>query len=288
MIAHVAEASEGRGRVVVRLGDFACSSASAIAATIHVAQAFRSQIEGLFVENPDLHAACSLGVVREVALHGRKSQKLAASRLSQDAEHFAVAAQRQLADAASRSSVAFTARVIRDTAVGALQTACNQSGPWNIIVFAEPIASPEKSTLLCDVMAHVFGTTGTIASGRFSSWRKGPILVAVEDIERLNGMIRAAQQLAAVEGDDVLLMPIGLDEFALDWLESEIRLTLGEAHGVSVLARASHVGFADVLRADIAARKPRLVIARHGGILLPVDDQARPLAELGCPVFQVH
>jgi hypothetical protein len=288
MIAHVAEASEDRGRVIVQLGNFACSSASAIAAAVHVAVAFRSQLEGLFVENPDLYAAAGRDGGRELACHGQKLSLFSAKRLSEDADHFAVAAQRQLATAAAGSAIAFSARVSRDAAVGALQSACAQSGPWNIIVLAEPVATFEKSAQLSKIMAEVFGTTGTIVTGTNAAWRKGPVIAAVEDIERLNGMIRAAQRLAAVAGDEVLLLPVGTDEIDLDWLESEIRLTLGNASGVRVLPRPSHVDYPGVLQVALREHRPRLVIARHGGTLMPVGGAAKSLNELGCPVFLVH
>ena len=118
MIAHVAEAGEDRGRVIVKLGEFACSSAAAVAAAIHIAVAFQSQLEGLFVENPDLYAAAKLDGARELACHGQKIAPLSIQRLGEAADHFAVAAQRQLATAAAKSSVAFTARVSRDTPIG--------------------------------------------------------------------------------------------------------------------------------------------------------------------------
>lgn len=288
MIAHVAEANEDRGRVVVRMGDFATSSKAAIAAAVHVAVAFRSQIEGLFVEDPDLFAACAHGSLREVGPTGQKSAKLTASRLGRDAEHFAVAVQRELSIAAAASNVKFSAHVVRDQTIPALQAACAQRGPWNIIVFAEPIVGAEKSELLSAAVSQIWGTTGYIATGALCAWRSGPIVVAIEDIDHLTGMVRAAERLAAVAGDLVYLLPVGGDEIALDWLEGEIRLTLGEATNITILPRPAHAGSSLVLRSAIAQTRPRIIIARHGGILLPIDNAARPLADLGCPVFLVH
>lgn len=288
MIAHVAEASENRGRVVVRLGDFAMSSTSAIAAAIHVAVAFRSEIEGLFIEDPGLFAACAHGSLREVRPGGSGPAKLTASALGRDVEHFAIAVQRELSVAATASSVKFSAHVVRDETIPALQAACAQRGPWNIIVFAEPIVGAEKSELLSAAVSQVWGTTGYIATGAQCAWRPGPIVVALEDIDHLTGMVRAAERMAAVAGDPVYLLPVGGDEIALDWLEGEIRLTLGEATNLTILPRPAHAGSSLVLRSAIAQTKPRIIIARHGGILLPIDGAARPLADLGCPVFLVH
>lgn len=287
MIAHVAEASEDRGRVVVRLGAFAPSCPAAITAAIHVAKAFRSELEGLFIEDPELYTACAHAVVREVSVSGRKSHLLTAERLGHDADHYAVAVQRQLSTAARAAAVTFSARVVRDTVIGALQAACTQRGPWNILAFAEPIAGPEQSALLSAAISQVWGKTGTIAVGQRAAWRRGPIVAAIEDIEHLTGMIRAAERLAAVCDDAVWLMPIGDDEIALDWLESEIRLTLSDSSRIMILPRPAYAGSPLVLRAAVADHKPRMIIARHGGLLLPQDKAAQPLAELGCPVFLV-
>ena len=287
MIAHVAEAGENRGRVVVRLGEFAVSSPSAIAAAIHVATAFRSQLEGLFIEDPDLYNACAHTNLRERQIAG-SSSPLSASRLGRDAECFAVAVQRELSNAAAAAGVVFEARVVRDAPIKALQDACAERGPWNIIVFSEPILGPDKSAFVSEAISQIWGTTGYIAAGARATWKTGPILVAIEDAEHLSGMIRAAERLAAVCGDPILMMPVGNDDIALDWLEGEIRLSLAEASGIKLLDRPQYAGSDVALRAAIAAHKPRMVIARHGGVLLPVDNAAKPLAGLGCPVFMVH
>lgn len=289
MIAHVAEAGENRGRVVVRLGDFAPSSEAAIAAAIHVAIAFRSELEGLFIEELNLYAACAHeGLLREVRLAGSAAGPLQPKALVRDAEHFAVAVQRQLSDAARAAGVPFAAHVVRDDVTAALEAACAKRGPWNIIAFAEPIAGRELSDQLSRAVCQIWGTTGYIAAGSRAQWRPGPVVVAVEDMERLTGMIRAAERLASVAGDRLLVVPVAEDDIALDWLEGELRLTLADAAGVTIAPRAIHAGSALVLRAIVAGYAPRLVIARHGGFLLPDVDLSRPLSDLGCPAFLVH
>lgn len=287
MIAHVAEAGEDRGRVVVRLGEFAVSSPAAVSAAIHVATAFRSQLEGLFIEDPDLYHACAHANLRELSMTGAAA-RLSPARLGRDAEAFAVAVQRQLSNAAHAAGIGFTARVVRDPALKALQDACAERGPWNIIAFAEPIAGRAQGEFVSNAIAEIWGTTGYIATGARAVWRPGPIIVAIEDVEHLTGMIRAAERLAAVSGDRIELIPVGGDEIGLDWLEGEIRLTLGEGSSVNVLPRPSHAGSNLVLRSAIAERKPRMVIARHGGFLLSAGELAKPLSDLGCPVFLVH
>ena len=288
MIAHVAEAGEDRGRVVVRLGAFSPASPAALAAAVHVAQAFQSEIEGLFIEDPEVFAAAAHPGVQELTAAGSLQPRFSNETISHDIGHFAVAAQREVADVAKAAGIAFTARVVRDTLAGGLTTACSERGPWNIIVFAEPVASVDRSEELSAVIANVWGTTGYVVAGRAAQWRKGPILVAVEDAGRLSGMVRAAHRLAAVWGDEVMLVVAGADDIALDWLEAEIRLTLGERSGVTILPRQSDALAPPQLRAAMSGLKPRLVLARHGGLILPAGMAAGALAEVKCPIFIVH
>lgn len=293
MIAHVAEASEDRGRIVVRLGDFASSSPAAILAAIAVAKAFGSELEGLFIENPELYAACTHDVVREIGLSGSRSTLLTAARLAHDSEHFAIAVQRELAEAALVAGVRFKARVVRDEIIQALQRACEQSGPWNIIVFADPVIGDEKSARLTAAVAEVAGTTGYIVCGSGAVWRRGPMVIAIEEIEHLPGMVRCARKLASVTRDPIWVLPVGDDDMALDWLVGEIALglrdmSLGDDPEITLLPRPDHVGSSLVLRSQIAQTAPRIVIARHGGMVVPVADTSSALAALTCPVFLVH
>ena len=288
MIAHVAQAGEDKGRVVVRLGAFAPSSPAAITAAVHVAKAFQSEIEGLFIEDPELAAAAALGSIREIACAGAARRTLSPAGIARDTGFFALAVQRQLAQAVSNAGITLSAQNVRDELVAALQAACSERGPWNIIVFAEPLTPGRASDGLTAAFEKVWGTTGYVAAAPNAAWRKGPIVVAVEDTDRLAGMVRAAERLAAVAGDEVWLMPVGEDDIALDWLESEIRLTLGETPVLKIMPRPEHAGCQQVSLATLTRCTPRMVVARYGGVMLPAKKLALALADAGCPCFLVH
>jgi hypothetical protein len=288
MIAHVAEAGEGRGRVVIRLGAYAPSSPAALSAAVHVARAFQSKIEGLFIEDPEVFAAAARPFVRALSLTGEVRYDLTPNAIDFDTSHFAVAVQRELAEVAKAGRVAFSARVVRDDVIDALSRACSEHGPWNIIVFAEPVVDDDISGLVSSAIQTVWGTTGTIVAGRASRWRRGPIVLALEDTDRLTGMLRAARRLAAVAGEPIGIQLVAADDIALDWLESEIRLTLGDAADIEILPRPAQIGSDPVWLATIAGHLPRIVLARHGGQLMPAGRMSGPLANLVCPVFLVH
>lgn len=289
MIAHVAEAGEDRGRVVVRLGACAVSSPAALAAAIHVARAFQSEIEAIFVEDADAIAATNHGHVRMVSATGARRATPGGDRtLAADFSSFGMAAQREVSVLAKAAGVAFSGQIVRADTLAALSAACAERGPWNIIVLAEPIASAERAAVLNEALARVWGTTAFVACGRNARWRSGPILAVVEDIERLAGLMRAAERLATIGGEEVLLLPAAEDEIALDWLESEIRLTLREYRGVKLLARSEPAGLPPALHGAVARVKPRIVLARHGGQIVPAEGTKQALATLDCPVFIVH
>ena len=287
MIAHVAEAGEDRGRVVVRLGAIAPSSPAALAAAVHVARAFQSEIEAIFIEDPDVAAALAHDRVRMLS-HSGTRLKPAGQAGTDSLTHFALAAQREIATIAKAAAVSFRGQVVHQDALTALSAACSERGPWNIIAFAEPVSTNERAAILNDALARVWGTTAFVAASGRARWRTGPVLAVVEDIERLSGLIRAAKRLAEVGGEDVLLLPAAADVIALDWLESEIALTLAEDPQVKLLSRAEPAGFALPIQAAIAKHKPRIVLARHGGLLIPAEKTAQALAPLPCPVFIVH
>ena len=286
MIAHVAEAGEDRGRVVVRLGETATSSPAALAAAIHVARAFRSEIEAIFAESPDIAAATAHDRARFVATNGG-SRAFPQATLTAGLTHFASASVRQFAAEARACGVSFKAKVVHDEPIPALSAACAERGPWNIVAFAEPITSRARAAVLNDALARVWGTTAFIAAGPMARWRPGPILAVVEDIERLTGLVRTAERLAALTGETVLVLPAAEDAIAQDWLEGEVALTLAPAAGTKVLSRPPFYGPAAIL-SEIERHRPRLVLARHGGQVIPPEGTECALAALSAPAFILH
>lgn len=83
MIAHVAEASEERGRVVVRTTS-ARASDIALQAAVRIAQAFQSEIESLYVEDTELIALTRFPFVREIGNRGTAARAITQDEVMQD------------------------------------------------------------------------------------------------------------------------------------------------------------------------------------------------------------
>ena len=79
MIAHVAQAGEDRGRVVLQLGS-GHPSAIALEAAVRIARAFQSEIETVFVQDEQLMDCADFGFVREISLTGREHRAHVARR----------------------------------------------------------------------------------------------------------------------------------------------------------------------------------------------------------------
>jgi len=289
MIGHVASVGEARGRVVLRLSCGAPPHEAAFEAAARIAQAFESEIEGLFVEDLQLLDLTGYVFAREVALNGRVSRSL--SILDVEAELHAAfrAMRRRMEVVAKRYQTRSYATRVRDEPLGALARACARAGPWNVIVIGEPFSS-RGGAAIADILASVRDATGLVTIGPRSRRTRGPVVVMVEEPERLLSMMRTAERLATAGGgrDGIIAMLAGDDADYLAWLEGQARLIL--AHGpeprfvTAPPARGEPAVIAEALR----QLKAGFVVARFGGLTVPPDD-LRPLASaLESPLFLVR
>jgi hypothetical protein len=287
MIAHVARTGEDRGRVVLQLGSVH-PSAVALEAAVRVARAFQSEIESLFVEDAQLFDCAAYGFVREVSLTGRQRRVMSAAGMTRDLRLAAQSARRQLEALARRAEVPLRSRVVRDEPLRALAIACAESGPWNVVALAEPFTAGNASPLK-QLLVEIPGTTGLILVGPKSRPVRGPIVVAVEDTERLPALLRAANRLAAVDGTDIVLLLIATDEERLARMDGEARLVVEAREDVRIAHAAVARGESAVIAEALRRLKGGFVICQFGGLTVPEEGDLRPLASvLECPLFLVR
>lgn len=286
-IVHVAAASEDRGRVVlhVRSGN---PSPAAIAAAARLARAFGAAIESVFVEDQQLIDLAAHGFIREVSRWSGERRVISTDAMAQDLASEARAAQRRIAALAERAEVPLRQRVMRDEPMRAIAVTCAECGPWNVIVLAEPFAARD-GLVIADLLREVSATTGVVVVGPHASDPKGPVLVVLEDAERMPQLVRAAQRLAAEAEDEVALLVFGSTAEDVAERESQIRLALEDASHV-VVQTAVVVGDGHAAAAEIVRRYgASIVLAQLGGLVLPLDDDlTRIAAALACPLFVVR
>lgn len=287
MIAHVAEAAEARGRVVLQLRT-ANPNPVAIEAAMRVAQAFQSGIEALFVEDRQVFDLANFPFAKEISLTGRKSRSISSGDIEQEFRLAFASLQRHLEAMARAADVPIRQRVMRDDPVHALAVTCAECGPWNVVALAEPFGALSSENL-----GHLFeavaDTTGLVLVGPKARRTSGPVIAAVEDMDRLPSMIRAGERLAAVTGGPLVILPIADDDERLHWMEGQARLLLGERTDAQIITSGSVKGAAEVVAEALRRLKGGFIISQYGGLVVPADGDLRALAAaLECPLLLVR
>jgi hypothetical protein len=286
MTAHVAEAGESRGRVVLQSSS-AAPNPAAIEAAIKVARAFQSEIESIFVEDQNLLELASFPFAREISATGRSSRPLSVSDLARDLHHVAIQFHRNIEQLARQSDVPVRRRDMRDEPLKALARACAECGPWNVVAIADPFTSPSFPSV-SDFFETIADVTGLVVVGPDARRAKGALIVACEDIDLLPGMLRAADRIAAVDEAQVKVVLICDDERALPLMESQSRLVLGD-FPAAMLEPATCLKAAGAVVEVLRRLAPGLIIARFGGLVVPSEAQLRPFASvLECPLLLVR
>lgn len=287
MIAHVAETGENHGRVVLQMGS-ARPSAVALEAAVRIARAFQSEIESIFVEDRQLFDCAGYAFVREVSLTGRQSRAVSAAEMTRDLRLAAQAARRQLEALARRAEVPLRSRVVRDEPLRALSIACAESGPWNVVALAEPFAG-SNAHLLKQLLLEISGATGLVVVGPKARRVTGPAVIAVEDVERMPGLLKAAERLAAVDGSMITALLVAADEERLAQMEGQARLLVRAREDVRIESAAAARGMSGVVAEALRRLKGGIVICEFGGLVVPDEGDLKPLASvLECPLFLVR
>ena len=288
MIAHVAAAGEGRGRVVLWLGQSAQTSPAAIDAAMLLARAYHSEVESFFVEDQQLFELANLPFARVISSEEQGWRALPRVDLEREIHFVGAALQRQVATAAREASVTYRGRVVRDDPMRALARACSEIGPWNVVTVAEPFGAGNEEWLR-GLFSTVHGTTGVVVAGAMAHRIHGPIIAVVEEIERLGPMLKSADRISEATGGPVKLLLVGDRQDELAWLEGEARLLFSDGKEtpfeVVLVERADTVAVAETLRRQRAG----FIMAQYGGLVVPAEGTLCPLARaLECPLLIVR
>lgn len=307
MTAHVAERGEGRGRVVLRLTGTHGASEHAVRAAIRIAKAYYSEIESLFVCDRQIFDAAGYSFVREIgvaqpartrACHSGEEtegtgagESIAAIDVADISRHYELMArslQRWVCDLARKEDVPVHGRVVRDTPLRALSTACQLLGPWNVVALAEPFTAVSL-TRLDMLFERVTGMTGVVLVGPRAAAPKGPVVAVIEDVERVTGMLRTAERLARVNGSDIVLAVAEKSRAAQSFLKSEVIHVMAGRRMASVVELGRAGGGTGMLAEALRQLRPGFVIAEHGGLVVPLAGDLKPLAAaLSCPLLVVR
>lgn len=293
MIAHVAQADEQRGRVVLWLGASDETQDTAVDAALRLAQAFESEIESVFIEDRQLFDLAALPFAREIPLSGRGSRAMTTDALTRDIQVHASALQRRVLLRARAADVKAQARVVRAEPVRALAEVCAENGPWNVVTVGAPVrngtGTGHMGAGLAELFHAVHGTTGIVVAGPKAQRTSGPVIAVVEELERVVPMMRAAERIATATGGDARLWLLEQDQARQDWIEGQIRLVLGATPGLKLEVVDMSVHTPQSVAAMMRRAGAGFVIARFGGMLALREQDVAPFAELlDGPLFLVR
>jgi hypothetical protein len=288
MIAHVAEAGEGRGRVVLHLTQ-GTPSPVAIDAAVRVARAFQSEIESLFVEDATLLEIAAFPFAREISLSGRQRRELSPEIVARQMRAAAAAIARRLTALAQRAEVPFHLTVVRNEPIAALAQACAMHGPWNVVALGDPLSATDGA-LLAHLFTSVPGTTGLIVVGPMAKRAEGRIVAIVEDIADFDAVLRTARRLHDIDkATRLTLLLVSESDEEAQTMDEQARLAIGEDDTVEIL-RARIEAAAPGMTAELIRRlSPGFIVGRFGGLLIPRRGDIRQLCSvLECPLFLIR
>jgi len=287
MIAHVAEAGEDRGRIVLQLCA-ATPSAVALAAAISLAEAYQAEIEGVFVEDEQLLDLARFPFARIVPARGGMARLVTHSDMERELRHVATAVLHEVETLARAAGLTVRGRVMRAAPSAALATACAERGPWNLVVLADAF-SPRDGHAIAGLLESALQATGIVIVGPKARRTDGPIIIALEEADRLSGMLHAADRLAAASEERIIVALIGEDEAAIHLLEAQLRLLLGERNDVIIVAAEIARGEPAVAAEALRRLAGGFVIAQFGRLVVPHTRDLTPIAAaLECPLFLVR
>jgi hypothetical protein len=312
MFTHVAEAAEARGRVVLQLTPGVRGERAALAAidaAVRLAKAYRAEIECLCIEDVELLRLATYSFAAEVPALCRLGnglgdrRPLSVAAVERDMRLQFSGLQRLVEQRASLAEVPVRLRVVRDEPVAAVASTCADCGPWNIVVLAEPLASMDASDLEA-LFVGVQDATGLMVVGQGADLAPGrPVVLALEQADALSAMLHTAERL--VEGTDTPIMVLLIDHGSDTGpdlgqsLESQVRLALsvrpvhpssdGTLATVQLIALTETHGETAAIAEALRRLQPGFLIARFGGLIVPVASSLRPLgAILNCPLLLIR
>lgn len=286
MIAHVAEAGEGSGRVVLHMN--AELSAVALDAAVLLARSFRSEIEGLYTESRKLSDLAAFPFAREIALSGAIKGPFDRDVLERRQHRATAATLRRAQDVCSRAGVRLTSSIRAESPSLALANACAERGPWNMVALGEPFGQSDAARLR-ELFASVWGTTGFVVSGLNARQTSGPVIAVVEELDRFAPMLRTAETLAAVTVSSVGAVLVGSSPDQVAEMELQARLILGDETQRTLPIVTVHEGGAAAVGAALRGLEAGFVVAQFDGIAMPADGEHSLLGEdLAGPLLLVR
>lgn len=271
------------GRVVIELRS-GSPSAVALQEAIHFAQAFDSDLEGLFINDEELEAMAELPVVRSVSLSGRRNAGQASDNIRNELFLAAQSMRRQFDDLARHARLRHQFRTVHDQPIKAMLSACADDQDKSLIVLTETLALRHIAEI-DQLMTSSENLFGVLLVGPGASRRSGPVIIVPENLENVETMIRSATMLAS-GSNPVIIFLANEDEAELQRVSDELHNKLTPVPGLNILSAPIPRDQPAVMTEAVRRLKGGLLITQFGGALVPSKESLASLATaLECPLL---
>jgi hypothetical protein len=282
----------------------------AIRAALLVANAFHSEVEALFVEDSQRVDFAGFPFAREFSMRDGAARIVSVAAVAAEMRGSFRLARARIEAVAGEYEVNIYEHVVRDDPVQALVSACARRGPWNMIAIAETFGTPAPCSL-DEVFETVADATGVIIAGPAARIAElpltrsrdmaadegasaaisppGPIVLAVEDGDHLQGMVRAGGYLAAALEAEIVVLLIAETDEELSSMDADVRIVLADSGNVRLAKVGATYGSQAAIAEAIRRLNGSFVIAQYGGVTAPPNKSIRPLiSALRCPLLLVR
>jgi hypothetical protein len=286
MIAHVAEASERSGRVVLWLDPETRCTPALLETPVRLAAAYGAEVETVVVTDTDADDDADDLPIRRIGSADGDAVALAQSKHLRF-ELLVQRYRRAVEEAGAMHRVKVRHTDASGDAVDRISEMCLVRGPWNIVALAH-VPALGGHALISTLLANVSGATGFLLCGEPRAAAGSRVVVIVEDADRLPSMLRAAERLTAPGGYvHVVIGADTADEHAD--LEAQARLLTAGSKGVEFEKAGPMFGVPGALTEVVARMKPSLVVARFGGSALADGRElSRASAATRAPILLVR
>ena len=262
MIAHVAAASEARGRVLLWLDPDVQVSRKALEAAVHVAAAYAADIETVVMDGPTLGDVDDIPHAH-VSHLGKGLGRHAGGAVIDFRERLAERQRRSVDWLAKQAGVAVTHTSAPGDPIDLLAELCLVRGPWNMVALGR-LPGGELAPAVSAILANVSGATGVICAGQRDAPASDDVAVIVEDMDRMPSMLRAAERLAMASGQ--IHVAIAAETAgAYREIEAQLRLFAADGSRIVFLPGGPNFGVAGAFDAALFRLRPCFVITRFAG-----------------------
>lgn len=278
--------SAAQTKIVLRLRS-AAPSRLALEAAVNAARALDKRLSGVFLESRELLSVAALSCVREVTLTGRRGGMLTRERLEHDLRLATASVQRELRELARLAGVELDFAIVEGDADEPI------AGPFEagtLIASGEPVSAAEAARL-SHILNEVDEVAGVLITGPRAQRSRGPIIVAVEEAERILPLLGYAERLRLDHHPGIVLLLVAdtrerieaLHKAAEHLLHPALPVTF--AHALISRAAAGR-GSAGVLAEAVIRFGSGFAIAHLGRLIRAREQELKTLARtLECPLL---